>query len=230
MPTRCFHSGQWLYTHRSVYRPAMPRPPTDTRRRILDAAYGLLYRAGFSRAGVDAIAEAAGITKRTLYYHFESKDALLAAVLEIQGALALARIERWTAQDVREPVAWVRRLFAELSSWCRRPDWRGSGFTRAAIEYAGSPGHPARRAARRHKAAVENVLAAALLERGIADAPAAARDIALLIEGAHALVLIHGDPGYAAAAGDAAVVLVERRLSRARTRQKARSTGHRRSA
>jgi AcrR family transcriptional regulator len=77
----------------------MDKIRTDTRRRIIDAAYGLFYRAGFARAGVDDIAEAAGVTKRTLYYHFDSKDALVAAVLAIQNELALARISQW-AQNV----------------------------------------------------------------------------------------------------------------------------------
>jgi len=52
----------------------MPRPPERSRRRILDAAYELFYRKGYSRVGVDEIAAFAGLTKRTLYYHFESKD------------------------------------------------------------------------------------------------------------------------------------------------------------
>jgi len=43
---------------------------------------------------MDAIAEAAGITKRTLYYHYESKNALLAAVLDVQHEIMLSRIQR----------------------------------------------------------------------------------------------------------------------------------------
>ena len=62
----------------------MRRQGKDTKRRIIDAAYELFYKDGFARAGVDAIAERAGVTKRTLYQHFDSKDALVAAVLDIQ--------------------------------------------------------------------------------------------------------------------------------------------------
>ena len=58
----------------------MPRHAERTRRRILDAAYELFYRKGFARVGVDEMAAFAGLTKRTLYYHFKSKDELLAAV------------------------------------------------------------------------------------------------------------------------------------------------------
>lgn len=50
-----------------------------TRSRIIGAAEGLFYEHGLRSVSVDAIAARAGVTKRTLYYHFESKDALIAA-------------------------------------------------------------------------------------------------------------------------------------------------------
>jgi AcrR family transcriptional regulator len=66
-----------------------------THQRILDAAYTLFYRNGFARVNVDEIAQAANVTKRTLYDHFRSKDELLAEVLQRQNALALQKIEKW---------------------------------------------------------------------------------------------------------------------------------------
>jgi AcrR family transcriptional regulator len=53
----------------------------ETRQHIVDAAYESFWRAGFARTNVDGIAARAGVTKRTLYSHFRSKDDLLAAVL-----------------------------------------------------------------------------------------------------------------------------------------------------
>ncbi len=55
----------------------MRTDPSNTRQRIIDAAYLLFYKTGFMRSSIDAVAEAAGITKRTLYQHFDSKDALI---------------------------------------------------------------------------------------------------------------------------------------------------------
>lgn len=181
----------------------------DTRRRIIDAAYGLFYRSGFVRAGVDDIAEAAGVTKRTLYYHFDSKDALVAAVLAIQNELAIARISEW-ARNVRgDAAAVVESLFTEFATWARQPQWRGSGFTRAAMEFAHLPGHPSRVATRRHKAQIEAWLAGQL---GKGDKNRElARQIMLLLEGCHSLILIHGDPSYADTAADAARALVKAR-------------------
>ena len=68
----------------------MPRTAERTQRRILDAAYTLFRRRGYSRVSMDEIAAATRVTKRTLYYHFESKDQLLSEVLEAQHHLALA--------------------------------------------------------------------------------------------------------------------------------------------
>jgi AcrR family transcriptional regulator len=67
----------------------MPRAPEPTRKRILEAAYRLFRRQGYSRATMDEIAAAARLSKRTLYHHFESKDQLLAEVLNAQHELAL---------------------------------------------------------------------------------------------------------------------------------------------
>ncbi|MCB1907149.1 MAG: TetR/AcrR family transcriptional regulator [Rhodocyclaceae bacterium] len=191
----------------------------ETRRRIVDAAYQLFYQGGFARVGVDAIATAAGITKRTLYQHFESKDALIAAVLDIQHELMLARIRQWADTTSGDRGDVVDALFAGLQQWASKRDWRGSGFTRAAIEFTDSPGHPARKAARRHKTAVEAVLAEALTESGDGDGAALARQLMLLIEGCQVLVLIHGQREYIAAAADAARGLVQSRLARSALRE-----------
>jgi AcrR family transcriptional regulator len=182
----------------------------ETKRRIIEAAYGLFYKSGFARVGVDDIAEAAGVTKRTLYYHFDSKDALVAAVLEVQNTLMLTRIQRWARHASGNPATVVEKLFAEFAAWAKQPGWRGSGFTRAAMEFAHLPGHPARVAARRHKAAVESWLADELGGNRSGAARQLARQIMLLIEGCHSLILIHGDAGYADAAAEAARLLVDR--------------------
>lgn len=125
----------------------MPRSATETRQRILASAYLLFYREGFQRSGVDAVAEAAGVTKRTLYNHFPSRDALIAAVLEAQAELAGAEIRRWCRKGSETPEELVGDIFAALRKWAATPGWRGSGFTRAAMELAWAPGHPAREAA-----------------------------------------------------------------------------------
>lgn len=202
----------------------MPRDGTETRRRILATSYELFYRKGYYRIGVDDIAAMAGVTKRTLYYHFESKDELLAAVLEFHQGLALERIRRWGDRLTGTADQVLDALFADLARWSAKPRWSGGGFTRIAMELADMPGHPARAVARRHKATVEAWLAELLARAGVAFPTERAREVQLLMEGATALILIHGDRSYAAAAGRAAKKLAQvagpqregRRISRAK--------------
>ena len=185
----------------------MTRRSDTTRSRILEAAYELFYRQGFSGVGVDAVAAAAGVTKRTLYYHFDSKDTLIAAMLDRQHDLALERIARWARPEVRSPRQAVETLFAGMRDWAAAPGWRGSGFSRAAMELAGLPGHPARAAAARHKQAVEAAIGDVLAASGATD-PALARRVAILAEGALTLALIHGDAAYFDEAASVAVGIV----------------------
>ena len=52
-----------------------------TRARILTAAFGELHRSGYQAADLEAVAEAAGVTRGTLYYHFGDKEKLAEAVV-----------------------------------------------------------------------------------------------------------------------------------------------------
>ena len=60
--------------------PSRLRP--DKRRAILDAAARIFMRDGFGLAGVDDIVAESGVSKRTLYAHFESKEALFEAIVQ----------------------------------------------------------------------------------------------------------------------------------------------------
>jgi AcrR family transcriptional regulator len=180
-----------------------------TRERILETAYQLFYERGFARISMDAVAARAGVTKRTLYNHFTSKDALLGEILKRQSALAVARIRTWATQQEGTAADLVESIFAGLEKWSARKRWEGSGFTRLALELADLPGHPARTAARRHKATIERVLAGEFRRLGQPRPDAAARTVVLLTEGATVLTLIHGDAAYIAAAGQAARVVLK---------------------
>jgi AcrR family transcriptional regulator len=192
----------------------MPRSADRTRQRILDAAYVIFRRKGYTRVSMDEIAGAATLTKRTLYYHFKSKDALLAAVLEGQHRLALAAFRTFGDRLSGSPGAMIDALFKELGIWSATPRWAGSGFTRLVIELADLPGHPARLIARRHKAMLEAHLADLLAKADVDSPRERAREVWLLCEGAMSMILIHGDRGYLRAAAQAAKRLLDGNLPR----------------
>jgi AcrR family transcriptional regulator len=186
------------------------RNAARTRELILSAAYRLFWRNGFGRAGVDEIAEAAGITKRTLYQHFRSKDDLLAAVLAAQHDLALARFATMMKRISGDGDAIVVGLFAEMAEWSAKPFFAGNGFSRFVYELADLPGHPAREIASRHKAAMVTRLAEILAGAGVADPAACANDVWVVMEGTMLMLLIHRDRRYAEIGAAAARRLLKR--------------------
>jgi AcrR family transcriptional regulator len=186
----------------------MTKSADTTKERILQAAYELFYQKGFARVGVDLIAEKAGVTKRTLYNHFKSKDHLLADVVRFHHELALTRIQRWGNKLADELHPMLDSLFSQLADWAAKPRWAGTGFTRIVMELADLPGHPARAIASGHKTAVEKWLASEFAARKVVSPDQCARRVALLIEGCMTLMLIHGDRHYAQAAAEAAKLLV----------------------
>ena len=181
----------------------------ETNQRIVDAAYESFWRSGFTRTSMDDIASRAGVTKRTLYGHFRSKDDLLAAVIVRYEALVTARLQRIGDRMPNNCSGLIDSFFGQLAGWASNtPRWSGSGITRLAIELGDLPGHPARALARRSKTTTESWLATRLARARVARPVQRAREMMLLMEGAMALMLIHGDRSYIDAAARAANQLV----------------------
>lgn len=190
----------------------MARSSDATRSKIIASAYALIRKHGFARVRMDDIAAGAKVTKRTLYHHYDSKDSLLAAMLAAQSEHAIAAFMQIVARSSRDPETLVETLFRDLATWTSSKKWEGSGFTRLAVELADLPGHPARRMAHQHKGALETYLAERLAHVGVSNAPAFAREVSLLLEGAMVMVLIHGDRSYVEAAAGAARTLLRARV------------------
>src|SRR6195952_4309502 len=85
-------------------KPSMQKP--SMKDRILETADRLFYLQGIRAIGVDTIAAEIGISKRTLYNHFPSKDALISAYLE-------RRFTRAPASD-QPPVEQILGTFDRL--------------------------------------------------------------------------------------------------------------------
>jgi AcrR family transcriptional regulator len=184
----------------------------EVQTRIVEAAYESFWRLGFRRSSVDSIAARAGLTKRTVYAYFRSKDDLLAAVLQRYEELAAERLKHIGDRMPADRTGLVDSFFAQLSGWASAtPRWSGSGVTRLVVELADLPGHPARAIARRAKAKTESWLAERLVRARVTDAPQRAQEIMLLVEGAMALTLIHGGRDYIDAAARVAQQLVRRK-------------------
>src|SRR5256886_16269211 len=83
------------------------------RERLLTAAGELFYRQGIRAVGVDAIAEAAGTNKMTLYRHFPSKDELVAEYLRQTAKQADRCWDRYRQAHPGDALAQLRAWLAE---------------------------------------------------------------------------------------------------------------------
>ena len=190
----------------------MARSAIPTRERIISAANRLFYNDGIRGVSVDAVAAKAGVTKRTLYYHFKSKDDLVAAYLAARDQPNLALFRQWFAEADDGLPAQVERIFRNLARSARHPKWKGCGFLRTSAELANMPGHPAMKIGAAHKKKFEEWLRTTFEMAGIAQAAQLARQILLLLDGSFAVVLLHRDPSYMETAGEAARALIETAL------------------
>ncbi len=191
----------------------MPRDASETRQRLLDAANRLFYADGVRAVSVDAVADAAGVTKRTLYYHFASKDELVAGYLASRDQPNLAAFRRWFDTASGTVADKTKAMFEGLARASRRKSWRGCGFLRTAAELANLPGHPAVKVGAAHKKRFEAWLTSVYEDAGLERPGEFARHVVLLMDGAFSTLLVHRDPAYAEAAGDAAFTLVDSVLS-----------------
>jgi len=108
--------------------------------RVLASAGDLFYNRGITAVGVDLIAEHSGVTKRTLYNQFGSKDQLVVAYLE-ERAQRWKSLVRTTVAGCNSPVEAVTAPFVALRTW-NQTNPRGCAFINALAEFP-NPSHPA---------------------------------------------------------------------------------------
>lgn len=167
------------------------KPP---RTRILEAARDLFYRHGIRAVGVEAIAEAAGTNKMSLYRHFECKGSLVAAyLLQVEAESESG----WAAIDQRhpgDPIAQVMTWLDMASDFSHPDATRGCAFANAAAELT-EPNHPARPIIEEHFRRWHAHISRRLSLGGIPGASDLTDQLLMLVSGAHVMVQTSGPEG-----------------------------------
>ena len=108
---------------------------TVRREKILEAAERLFEANGFHATGVERLAAEAGVTKRTLYKHFGSKEGLIEAVLHRHRAQMMDRIRARVAKIKAGGVARLLACFDLYQAWFAEPDFAGCLFIKTLNEF-----------------------------------------------------------------------------------------------
>src|SRR6195256_6082013 len=176
----------------------LPEKPT-MKERMLQTADRLFYLRGIRAVGVDTIAAEIGISKRTLYNHFPSKDKLISAYL--------ARRFRQPPASDKPPVEQILGTFDSLERRFASNDFRGCPFVNAVAEL-GAEDRAIKKIAIAFKESRRVWFRDLLKQLGVADADDLATQLTLLVDGSIAQDLVRDDPSMARAAKEAAKVLL----------------------
>ena len=161
---------------------ALPRY-TPGAERLLAAASDLFYREGIHAVGVDTIAAAAGVTKKTLYDPFGSKESLAVAYLRGRDARWRDFLERELAEVPTGNVDRILAVFDVSAKWASANSPKGCSAINARAE-TGDPAHPVAAEATRQKKWMRDVFEQLCQDAGLADAAQVADTMMLLYEGA----------------------------------------------
>lgn len=179
---------------------AKPKP----RERVLDAAARLFVREGVNAVGVDRLAQEAGVSKRSIYQHFDGKDAIVATMLQEYGPDVVAGY--FAPDDEGTPRERALHVFEALHEAARVSDFYGCPFVNVATELRDRE-HPAAVVARRYKDRLTEYFERQASAAGAADPQLLAVQLTLLFDGASASAAMRG--GTPDAALDAAAQLFD---------------------
>lgn len=163
---------------------------SDARASILDAAFRMFLEKGYDGTSLNRILAEVPYSKGALYHHFESKDALLEAVIErfLTGSLTQPQRPRPTA-----PLALAHRLVDDYVDAVDTIAQVATPLAYYAFLTAVAPRiQPALRAAAQHiDDELTSALAAVLPTDSKADARRLAGDVIALVEGIGMLDVMH---------------------------------------
>jgi AcrR family transcriptional regulator len=164
---------------------------TTPRERLLDAAGELFYLEGV-HVGVDAVCKAAGVSKKSMYQLFRSKDELIAESLTSVGFEFLATLMPG-AREKRSPRERILHLFERQDQMSELKAFRGCPFVNTATELK-QPDHPGSVVAQAFKQQMTDFFHTEAIAAGIADPDVLAAQLTMVFDGASARAVVRAQP------------------------------------
>jgi AcrR family transcriptional regulator len=187
-------------------------PAKSKRDVIVSHALRLFYRDGFNATGVERIIREAGVSKKTLYNHFRSKNELVLATLRQRDELFRNNIIRETERLGSSPKDRLLTLFDAHHQWFQDKEFSGCMFINASAEFS-SQDDPCHIISAEHKRLVRDYIRVQAELAGAKEPELLAKKLNLLLEGAIVDAHVSGNRNAALMAKDMASVFVESALA-----------------
>jgi len=157
---------------------------TPTRQRLVEAAVRRFYRDGFRNVGIDQVLADVGISKTAFYKHFESKEDLMLAVLEMQNRWLQETFRTMVCERTDSPTGRLHAVLDVVEHIIESEDFQGCIFVRAIMEFP-LPHEPVHLSAAQSKQAIEEFVHELAVEARASDPRSLAQEMCLLMEGAY---------------------------------------------
>ncbi len=190
-------------------------PKLSKRDQLIQTAVELFAKNGIHATGVDSIAEQSGVTKKTLYAYFRTKEELVLAVLRHYDGMARKEIIRKVERGRRTPRAKLLAIFDVAQDWFQQSNFYGCLFINTIGEYSDKD-TPIRQICKDYKKLVKGYILSLCEQSGVDNPQALAEELSLLLEGATVTAQVSQNPKAAKIAQRAAKVLIDQALFKAR--------------
>jgi AcrR family transcriptional regulator len=164
-----------------------------TRQRLVEAALRRFYRDGFRNVGIDQILSDVGISKTAFYKHFDCKDDLMLAVLEMQSAwLQNTFHDMIRKRGGDSAIGQLRAVLDVVETIIESDEFQGCIFVNVAMEFP-LMHEPAHIAAAESKLTIQSIICEIATRVGAENPRALAEEMCLIIEGAYVTRQVTGN-------------------------------------
>ena len=177
------------------------------REQIINTAIELFREYGYHATGVDRIINEAGVSKKTLYTHFRSKEELLIAALRHYDGLFRNNFMRKVDQLAKSPQEKLLAIFDVAQDWFSQNKFFGCMFINIIGEYS-KQNSPIRDICKQFKKLIRAYFKELCVQAGVKEPDVLADKLALLFDGAVVTSQVSQKPQAAKTAKDIAKSLI----------------------
>lgn len=144
-----------------------PRPTTDAREKILNAAASLFYEQGYQATTIDHVIERSGVSRPTLYSYFKTKEILCLAYLAERRKSDLAQLKEAVRKEPN-PKARYLRIMTFVQEHLKATSFRGCAYFNMISEVVNTT-HPIAKEARIYIDGFREIIKDAVLDLKASD-------------------------------------------------------------
>ena len=182
---------------------------SQRREHLVATAVDLFSEHGFHATGIDAILAKAGVSKKTLYRHFRSKDELILAALKKHDGVFRNDFMRQVEARADTPEERLLAVYDVARDWFAHNKFFGCMFINAVGEHSAARS-PLRKVCQENKAMLRGFIRELCVDAGLKNPERLSRQLMLLLEGATVTAQVAGNPAAGDTAKATAKVLIER--------------------